>query len=91
MLPYQRAQLAMAQLKASVYEMLSHAPSEGMTNAELGRSLGIYRGHVGHEGHISRIILAFLEEEAVALQDKVTKRWRLRRPSEAHSEAEEGK
>jgi len=48
-----------------------------LTNAEIGRRLGIYRGHVGHEGHISRTILGFLEEEQVIIQEN-DKTWCLR-------------
>ena len=54
-----------------------------LTNAEIGRRLGIYQGHIGHEGHISRTVLGLLENEEVIVQDKQTKTWRLR---EAKSE-----
>lgn len=77
MTPYHRAQLAMAELKAAVYELLTADQGSGLTNADIGRSLGIYKGHVGHEGHISRTILALLESEGVAHQDPETKRWTL--------------
>lgn len=74
---YKIAQLAMANLKSSVYLALDLAGSQGTTNAELGRSLGIYGGHVGHEGHISRTLLALLESEGVAAQEENTKKWYL--------------
>jgi hypothetical protein len=74
---YGRAQAAMADLKAVVYELLAENP-KGLTNAEVGRFLGIYQGHVGHEGHVSRTILALLESEEVAEQDKESKIWKLR-------------
>lgn len=83
MLPYARAQVAMAELKAAVYEILAQAPSGGLTNVQIGRTLGIYTGHVGHEGHISRTILALLEKEGVAVQDKDKKGWSLRRQFES--------
>lgn len=73
---YARAQRAMAELKAVVYELLAESES-ALTNAEIGRQLGIYRGHVGHEGHISRTLLALLESEEVITQDS-DKRWHLR-------------
>ena len=68
----------MAELKGVVYELLEAAP-EGLKNAEIGRALGIYQGHVRHQGHISRTILALLESEQVAVQDTTTLRWTLRR------------
>lgn len=80
--PYHLAQRAMADLKSSVRYLIEAGPQEGLKNVELGRALGIYTGHVGHEGHISRTILALLEGEGVVEQDKKTKRWRLRSHSE---------
>lgn len=76
---YSQAQTAMANLKASVRTVLLNGPEEGMKNAELGRTLGIYSGHVDHEGHISRTILALMEREGVVEQDEASKKWRLRR------------
>jgi len=73
---YTRAQRAMADLKGAVYELIAQSEAP-LTNAEIGRQLGIYRGHVGHEGHISRTILAFLEEEQVIIQQN-DKTWKLR-------------
>jgi hypothetical protein len=73
---YARAQRAMADLKGVVYELLAESQSP-LTNAEIGRRLGIYRGHVGHEGHISRTLLALLESEEVIVQNG-DKRWHLR-------------
>lgn len=74
--PYHLAQTAMAQLKASVHMVLSKNPI-GMKNSEIGRELGIYMGHVEHEGHIPRTLLAIMEAEGVVEQDKKTKIWRL--------------
>jgi hypothetical protein len=74
---YSRAQYAMADLKGAVYELLAGSESP-LSNAEIGRRLGIYQGHVGHEGHISRTVLGLLEAEEVIVQDKKTKMWRLR-------------
>lgn len=75
---YRLAQSALADLKAAVHLVLTDSPPEGLTNAELGRALGIYGGHVGHMGHISRTLLAMLETEGVAEQDQESKRWRLK-------------
>lgn len=75
--PYFLAQSAMAQLKASVHMVLSNAPS-GLRNSDIGRILGIYMGHVEHEGHVPRVLLAIMEAEGVVEQDKDTKVWRLR-------------
>lgn len=75
---YTRAQRAMADLKGAVYELLATAPN-GLSNAEIGRRLGIYQGHVGHEGHVSRTLLGLLEAEEVVTQDKSSKLWTLRK------------
>lgn len=75
---YQIAQNAMADLKSSVHMILELAPAEGLSNAEIGRTLGIYSGHVGHEGHIPRTLLAILESEGVVQQDSESKKWTLK-------------
>jgi hypothetical protein len=76
---YRAAQIAMAELKAAVFGLVADGPPAGLTNAEIGRELGIYRGHKGHEGHISRTLLGFLEEEGVLVQGAGNdKRWTLR-------------
>jgi len=75
---YLVAQRALADLKAAILQLLESAPETGLTNAEIGRSLGIYRGHVGHEGHISRTLLEMLREEGILVQHSETKRWTLR-------------
>ena len=49
---YQLAQSAMADLKSAVFLVLSEADSGGLRNADIGRALGIYMGHVEHKGHI---------------------------------------
>ena len=77
--PYARAQRALVNLKEAVYETIVDGPENGLTNAEVGRMLGIYMGHKGHEGHISRTILSLLEDEGRICQDRVTKRWMVRR------------
>jgi hypothetical protein len=74
---YRDAQVAIGSLKAAVHFVLANA-TDGLTNAQVGRTLGIYGGHVGHEGHISRTLLALLESEGVAEQDPATKTWRLK-------------
>jgi hypothetical protein len=78
MSPYAMAQRAIAELKSSVHELLRQATPSGLTNAEIGRSLGIYTGHVGHEGHISRTLLAIMVAEGVVEQEPESKRWSLR-------------
>jgi hypothetical protein len=55
-----------------------------MKNADIGRLLGINMGHIRHEGHIPRTLLALMETEGVVVQDKTTKLWKLR-PSVALS------
>lgn len=66
---YRKAQLAIAELKAAVLSLLEKAAPDGMSNAAIGRSLGIYAGHKRHEGHVSRTLLAMLEAEGVVQQD----------------------
>ena len=72
--PYALAQRAMADLKAAVYLLLKNC-STGLRNADIGRALGIYAGHIEHEGHISRTLLALMEKEGVVVQDPDTKLW----------------
>ena len=76
---YQLAQKALADLKTSIYVLLEGGPKDGLTNVEIGRRLGIYMGHVGHEGHIPRTLLAIMETEGVVVQDKDNKKWRIRK------------
>jgi len=76
--PYLLAQTAIANLKAAIHMVLASASSNGLSNADIGRLLGIYMGHVKHEGHIPRTLLAIMESEGVATQDSSTKKWRLR-------------
>jgi len=79
MSPYHLAQRAVADLKAAVFSLLESAGKEGLTNAEIGRRLGIYAGHLGHEGHIPRTMLALMESEGAVVQEPDTKRWSLKR------------
>ena len=76
---YLLAQDAMSKLRSAVYLLIRAAPPEGLKNAQIGRALGIHSGHVGHEGHISRTVLALMEAEGVVEQDADTKSWRLRK------------
>lgn len=75
--PYRLAQRAIADLKSAVHYLLQQNPKVGLRNADIGRLLGIYSGHVGHEEHISRSLLAMMENEGVIQQD-AEKRWTLR-------------
>ena len=75
---YADAQRAIAILKFAIYQILFEAGAKGMKNVEIGRGLGIYAGHEGHEGHIPRTLLAMMEAEGVTEQDAGTKSWRLR-------------
>lgn len=75
---YSKAQVAMATLKSLVRQVVESGPEDGLKNAEIGRVLGIYSGHVEHEGHISRTLLGMLEAEGVVVQETSTKRWKLR-------------
>jgi DNA-binding IclR family transcriptional regulator len=77
----------MADLKAAVYALLQRGPQPGMRNADIGRALGIHAGHVEHEGHIPRTLLALMEKEGVVQQDPHTKLWSLRLQVESEGEA----
>lgn len=77
MTSYEKAQIAIAQLKGAVYEILQTAPANGLKNVEIGKKLGIYMGHVGHEGHISRTCLELMKDEGLVHQDEETKQWKL--------------
>jgi hypothetical protein len=79
--PYHLAQRAIADLKAAVRQTLQDGPADGMANVDIGKSLGIYTGHEGHEGHIPRTLLAMLEAEGVVEQDDDSKRWSLVDPN----------
>ena len=83
---YALAQRAMADLKAAIYLLLKNGPPEGLRNADVGRSLGIYAGHVEHEGHIPRTLLALMEKEGVVRQDTHSKRWTVNAHSSASAE-----
>jgi DNA-binding IclR family transcriptional regulator len=74
---YHLAQRAIADLKGAILMTLRQAGPEGLSNADLGRKLGIYTGHKGHEGHISRTMLGMMEQEGVVEQEEETKRWRV--------------
>lgn len=75
---YAQAQQAVATLKALVRTVVEMGPEDGLKNSEIGRTLGIYSGHIEHEGHISRTLLAMLEAEGVVEQNPVTKAWKIR-------------
>ncbi|MBQ0772949.1 MAG: hypothetical protein KBT59_13960 [Sphingomonadales bacterium] len=75
---YRQAQLAIAELKAAVLSLLEKSQS-GMSNAAIGRTLGIYAGHKRHEGHISRTVLAMLEADGVVEQDSEDQTWSVRK------------
>lgn len=74
---YNNTQEALVILKSSIYNLLFKYP-DGLSNAQIGRSLGIYEGHVGHEGHVSRTLLAMMEAEGVVEQNQNNKIWSIR-------------
>ncbi len=90
---YDKAQQALTTLKVSVARTLSQVGGKGLRNSQIGRALGIYGGHKGHQGHISRTILHLLELEGIIRQDAISKKWFLRSIEEMdersdHEEAE---
>lgn len=86
---YLMAQTAVAELKSAIHLVVARAGTEGLRNIDIGRLLGIYKGHVEHEGHIPRTLLAMMEDEGVVEQDPCTKRWKLRQPADIESPEEE--
>ena len=74
---YKKSQDALVSLKTAIYDLLARH-NQGLSNAQIGRSLGIYEGHEGHEGHISRTLLAMMEAEGVVSQDPQSKKWSIR-------------
>lgn len=76
MTSYEKAQIAIAQLKGAIYEILQTEES-GLKNVQIGKKLGIYIGHIGHEGHISRTCLELMKNEGLVNQDEETKLWSL--------------
>lgn len=76
--PYERAQKAVAELKGAIYEVLLKSGEQDYSNAHIERSLGIYAGHIGHQGHIPRTMLALMENEGVVEQIEESKRWRIK-------------
>ena len=79
--PYLMAQQAIASLKMAILETLKQADDNGLSNAQIGRSLGIYQGHGApgrQEGHIPRTLLSLMEIEGVVKQDD-KKRWHIRK------------
>ncbi|KUG11962.1 hypothetical protein BEI02_13340 [Elizabethkingia sp. HvH-WGS333] len=77
---YQLAQKALADLKSAIHILLNHAGENGLTNSEIGKTLGIYHGHSGnHEGHIPRALLEIMKTEGVVFQDASTKKWIIKR------------
>jgi len=77
MTSYEKAQLAISSLKGAIYEVLEQAPESGLKNVEIGKKLGIYMGHIGHEGHISRTCLETMKNEGVVKQNEETRTWSL--------------
>jgi len=74
---YNRVQRAITEIESAIFELLRMYPG-GLTNAEIGRYLGIYFGHDGHEGHVSRSILALMEKKGVVQQPIRRGPWQLR-------------
>lgn len=76
---YNLAQRGIADLKTAIHSILLEHEN-GLSNAEIGRLLGIYHGHSGqHEGHVSRVLLELMRTEGIIEQDKKTKKWSLKK------------
>lgn len=89
MTAYALAQRALADLKAAIFQVLHEAGPGGLKNNAIGRTLGIYAGHIGHEGHIPRALLALMESEGVVQQDAKSKKWAIRDHTSTDDEHEE--
>lgn len=68
-------------LKSAIYQLLEGSP-DGLTNSEIGKQLGIYKGYAGtnkQQGHISRTVLEYMREEFTVVQVDVNEKklWRL--------------
>jgi hypothetical protein len=77
---YRIAQNAIADLKSAILMLLDEYGEQGLRNVDIGRALGIYSGHVRHEGHIPRTLLEMMVHEGVVRQDKSSQLWFLVRP-----------
>jgi hypothetical protein len=76
MLPYHRAQAALAELKAAMYVLLDDGPLGGLTEVQVGRSLGIHDR--GGDGRVTAGLLRMMEDEGVVEHDPETGCWRIR-------------
>ena len=74
--PYYKAQSGLALLKDAVYQLLQNSYPKGLRNVDIGKSLGIYSGHVRHEGHISRTLLEMMQTDGV-IEQRSDKLWYL--------------
>lgn len=72
--PYHKAQYGITLIKDAVYIILKETYPNGLRNVDIGKRLGIYSGHVKHEGHISRTILEMMQAEGV-IEQKQDKLW----------------
>jgi|GEM_PF-5404189 hypothetical protein len=86
---YRKAQNAIAELKSAVVDVLATAGSDGLRNSQIGRLLGIYQGHVRHQGHISRTILEMLQADGIAEQREQGGPWQIRQQTNVGAEDDE--
>lgn len=75
---YRQAQRAMADLTSAVLSIIATAGADGISNSQVGRLLGIYQGHIGHEGHISRTMLELLKADGIIEQLGKGGPWRMK-------------
>ena len=71
------AQKGLVEIKSAVLGYLKLNADRSLKNVEIGRALGIYGGHVGHEGHISRLALELLKADGLVDQSP-DKSWHLK-------------
>lgn len=79
---YQLAQHGMAEMKSDIHQVLKTVYPKAFKNHKIGRMLGIYQGHVRHEGHVSRTLLEIMKSEGTIEQNKEDKIWRMKLPED---------
>lgn len=85
---FRLAQDGLGKIKSAVFGYLQQEHPRALTNAEIGRALGIYGGHVGHVGHLSGTALELLKADGLVRQND-DKAWSLVDHRKMANEAED--
>ena len=78
---YYKAQYGLTLLKDAIRDLLVSIHPKGLRNVDVGKALGIYSGHKGHEGHISRTLLEIMQNEGI-IEQRSDKHWYYKEYSE---------